>query len=405
MIAYDIMIAFVSVKSKEGVIPVRNTYMDNAATSYPKPECVYEAVDHFNRHMGGNPGRGSNQQSIRAGSVLLDTRELLAQLFHVQDSSDIAFTANVTESLNLGLKGFLKAGDHIITSSMEHNAVARPLYVLQRQGIEWTQVACASDGSLDPEDMRKAVRKNTRMICVLHASNLTGTIMPIREIGRLARAEGLTFMVDAAQTAGVLPINVQEDNINILAFTGHKGLLGPQGTGGIYIDPQISIRPLKEGGTGSLSEFLEQPELMPDLLESGTLNTPGIAGLGAGIRFIFEQGIENIRSHERHLTQLLMDGLKQIKGVKTYGPNDSCRQTAVVAFNLAEVDCGELSSTLDYEFGIITRSGLHCTPLAHQTIGTFESGSCRLSPGYFTSAEDIDCVLQAIEQLAQRLLP
>lgn len=379
------------------------TYMDNAATSYPKPESVYQVVDHFNRYMGGNPGRGSNQQSIQAGSMLLDTRESLARLFHIEDSSNIAFTANVTESLNIGLKGFLRPGDHVITSSMEHNAVARPLFVLQRQGIEWTQVACAQDGSLDPEDLRRAIKKNTRMICILHASNLTGTIMPIHEIGIIAHNAGLTFMVDAAQTAGVLPINVVQDKIGMLAFTGHKGLLGPQGTGGIYIDPEISIKPLKEGGTGSLSEYLEQPNLMPDMLESGTLNSPGIAGLGAGVKFIFDQGIDRIRSHEQNLTSQLIDGLSQIKGIKIYGSNDSGRQTAVLAFNLAGMDCGELSSSLDYEYGIITRSGLHCAPLAHHTIGTLQSGSCRLSPGCFTSQEDITYVLQAIDQLAQRL--
>lgn len=379
-----------------------NYYMDNAATSYPKPESVYEAVDDFNRNMGGNPGRGSNQQSIRAGSVILDTRDLLAQLFHIEDSANIAFTGNVTESLNIGLKGFLKPGDHIITSSMEHNAVARPLYVLQQQGVEWTRVACAKDGSLDPVDIRKAIKKNTRMICTLHASNLTGTIMPVREIGVIAREAGLKFMVDAAQTAGVLPIDVAEEKIDILAFTGHKGLFGPQGTGGIYIDPKIQVRPLKEGGTGSLSEYLEQPALMPDIMESGTLNSPGIAGLGAGIKFIIDQGLERIRAHEQKLTDQLFDGLAQIKGLQQYGPQDSRRQTAVVSFNLVGMDCGELSSSLDYEFGITTRSGLHCTPLAHQTIGTFESGACRLSPGYFNSKEDIDYVLGAIDQLARR---
>lgn len=377
-------------------------YMDNAATSYPKPESVYQAVDHFNRNMGGNPGRGSNQQSLRAGSVLLDTRDCLARLFNIEDSDDIAFTANVTESLNIGLKGFLRPGDHVITSSMEHNAVARPLFVLQSQGVEWTRVSCAQDGSLDPDEVRQAIKKNTRMICMLHASNLTGTIMPIHEIGALAHAAGIAFMVDAAQTAGVLPINVVEDKIDILAFTGHKSLLGPQGTGGIYIDPGISIRPLKEGGTGSLSEYLEQPALMPDILESGTLNTPGIAGLGAGVKFILEQGLNQIRVHEQNLISQLIDGLSQIKGIKLYGPNNNQKQTAVLSFNLTGMDCGELSSSLDYEFGIITRSGLHCAPLAHQTIGTLQSGACRLSPGYFTSSEDIIYVLTAIDQLVQQ---
>ncbi len=377
------------------------TYMDNAATSYPKPESVYQAVDHFNRNMGGNPGRGTNQQTLRAGSMLLDTRDSLARLFNIKDSSDIAYTLNVTEALNIGLKGLLRPGDHVITSSMEHNAVARPLFVLRQQGIEWTQVACAQDGSLDPDDIRRAIKSNTRLICMLHASNLTGTIMPIKEIGSIARTNQITFMVDSAQTAGVLPIDVEMDNIDILAFTGHKGLLGPQGTGGLYISPNIQIKPLKEGGTGSLSEHLEQPDFMPDALESGTLNAPGIAGLGAGLQFIFDKGLDRIRAHEQHLTDLLLDGLRQMPGITLYGPADSQRQTAVLAFNIDNLDCGELSTSLDYKFGITTRSGLHCAPLAHQTIGTLERGACRLSPGYFTDREDISKVLTAIDQLAR----
>lgn len=377
-------------------------YMDNAATSFPKPESVYKAVDHFNRYMGGNPGRGSNQQTLEAGSVLLNTREALARFFNINDSGDIAFTLNITESINIGLKGMLRPGDHVITSSMEHNAVARPLNVLRRQGIEWTQVACGQDGSLDPDDLRRAIKKNTRMICILHASNLTGTIMPIREIGHIARNAGVTFMVDSAQTAGVLPIDTELDNIDILAFTGHKGLLGPQGTGGIYISPRIQVKPLKEGGTGSLSEYLEQPDFMPDVLESGTLNTPGIAGLGAGLDFIVKQGLEKIKDHEQLLTNQLLDGLQQIPGVTLYGPADSNQRTAVLAFNLNNMDCGELSTYLDYKFGITTRSGLHCAPLAHQTIGTLAKGACRLSPGYFTDHDDVFKVLTAIDQLSRR---
>jgi selenocysteine lyase/cysteine desulfurase len=216
-------------------------YMDNAATSYPKPECVYTAVDDFNRHMGGNPGRGSSQRTLRAGAVLLEAREALAELFNVKDSSRIAFTLNITQALNLGLKGLLKPGDHVITTSMEHNAVARPLFVMQSQGIEWTRVQCAGDGSLDPHEVGKAIRPNTRLICMLHASNLCGTIMPVTEIGRIAQQNNILFMVDSAQTAGVLDIDVVRDNIDILAFTGHKSLLGPQGTGGIYLHPRILI--------------------------------------------------------------------------------------------------------------------------------------------------------------------
>jgi cysteine desulfurase family protein len=377
-------------------------YMDNAATTYPKPESVYTAVDHFNRHLGGNPGRGSNQATLKAGSILVDAREALARLFNIDNSEQIAFTSNITESLNIALKGYLHPGDHVISTSMEHNGVARPLYSLSRQGVEWTAVPCSSDGSLDPEEIRKAIKPNTRMVCMLHASNLTGTIMPISQVGRICRENGLVFVVDSAQSAGILPLDVKEQNIDILAFTGHKGLLGLQGTGGLYVAPGIQIDPLKVGGTGSLSEHLEHPEFMPDRLESGTPNTPGIVGLLAGVEFILQTGRENIRQHEQHITQLLLDGMREIKGIKLYGPCDVKRQTAVIAFNMEEVDCGELSMQLDYEYGIITRSGLHCAPLAHQVIGTLESGACRLSPGYFTTEEEAETVIRAIHELTQQ---
>ncbi|MEN6326702.1 MAG: aminotransferase class V-fold PLP-dependent enzyme [Syntrophomonas sp.] len=376
-------------------------YMDNAATSYPKPEVVYDAINDFNRNLGGNPGRGSNQQTLKAGSIMLQAREALARLFNINDSLRIAFTLNITEALNTGLKGILRPGDHVITTSMEHNAVARPLYVLANQGIEWTTVQCASDGSLDPQEINKAIKSNTRLICMLHASNVIGTIMPIGEVGKIARENHILFMVDTAQTAGILSIDVVRDNIDVLTFTCHKGLMGSQGTGGIYIGPGLIIKPLKEGGTGSLSEFLEQPQVMPDLLESGTPNTPGIAGLLAGVEFIAATGQETIRSHECNLTDQLVRGLKEIKGVTVYGPGDSAQQTAVVAFNIEGIDCGDVCMRLDYEYGIVTRSGLHCAPLAHQTMGTLELGACRLSPGFFTTSDEIDKVLKAIYNIAK----
>jgi cysteine desulfurase family protein len=377
-------------------------YMDNAATTYPKPESVYDAVDHFNRCLGGNPGRGSHHATLKAGSILLDAREALSRLFNIKDCEQIAFTSNITESLNIALKGYLRPGDHVISTSMEHNAVARPLYSLSQQGVEWTAVACAGDGSLDPEEIRKAIKPNTRVVCLLHASNLTGTILPIAEVGRICRDNGLLFIVDSAQSAGVLPIDVEEQNIDVLAFTGHKGLLGLQGTGGIYVAPGIEIRTLKEGGTGSLSEYLQHPEIMPDHLESGTPNTPGIVGLLAGVNFILQTGPENIRKHEQEMTQMLLDGLREIKGVRIYGPGDSKKQTAVIAFNIDDVDCGQLSMQLDYQYGIITRSGLHCAPLAHQVIGTLERGTCRFSPGYFTSKDEIKTVIRAIHDLSKQ---
>ena len=376
-------------------------YLDNAATSYPKPECVYRAMDDFNRQMGGNPGRGASRKTMNSNSILLETREALASLFNIPDSTRIAFCLNVTEALNTGLKGILKPGDHVITTSMEHNAIARPLLSLTRRGVEWSTAKCSSDGSLDPDDIRRLIRHNTRMICVLHASNVTGTIMPIREIGIIAKEHDLLFMVDSAQTAGVLPLDVAECHIDLLAFTGHKGLLGPQGTGGLYVRPVVDIEPLKEGGTGSLSEELTQPAFMPDHLEAGTPNTPGIAGLGAGVEFILSTGLENIRSHERRLTEVLIRGLQGIDGVNIYGPLDADQRTAVVAFNIEGIDCGEVSMRLDHEYGIITRSGLHCAPLAHRTLGTLQQGTCRLSPGYFSTDMEIEKVLRAVYAIAR----
>lgn len=380
---------------------MRAIYMDNAATTFPKPEAVYQAVDFFNRHMGGNPGRGSNKATLQAGSLLIDCRDALADLFNIVDSSNIAFTVNITEAINLAIKGILKPGDHVISSSMEHNAIARPLQVMtQQNGVEWTVVPCGGDGSLDPEELRKAIQPNTKMICILHASNLTGTLMPVEEVGKIAREHNLLFVLDTAQTAGVIPIDVEKQSIDLLTFTGHKGLLGPQGTGGIYVRPGLNISPLKQGGTGSLSEYLEHPSFMPDLLESGTHNTPGIAGLLAGLNFIKENGLEKIRTHEQELCERLMKGLKEIPGVVIYGPADSKKRTAVVAFNINNMDCGEVSTQLDYKYGVVTRSGLHCAPLAHKTIGTFESGSCRLSPGFFSSMEDVNIVIKAVHEIS-----
>jgi cysteine desulfurase family protein len=379
--------------------------MDNAATTFPKPEEVYQAVDYFGRNLGGNPGRGSNKATLQAGSILMDCREALADLFNIADSSHIAFTFNITEAINIALKGLLNPGDHVISSSMEHNAVARPLHAMQQCfGIEWTMAPCAGDGSMDPNEVRKAIRPNSKMICVLHASNLTGTIMPIAEIGKIAREHELLLVVDAAQTAGVIPIDVEKQYIDVLTFTGHKGLLGPQGTGGIYVQPGLAIKSLKQGGTGSLSENLEHPTFMPDLLESGTHNTPGIAGLLAGVNYIKQEGIEKIHKHEQRLSRMLMNGLQSIPQVELYGPVDIDRKTAVISFNIKGMDCGELSMSLDHYYGIVSRSGLHCAPLAHQTIGTYETGACRLSLGYFNREEDIELAIRAVDELAVKQL-
>jgi cysteine desulfurase family protein len=381
---------------------MKSIYMDNAATSFPKPECVYQAVDHFNRYLGASPGRGSHRQTVQAGSIMLEAREALARLFNIEDCSRIAFALNVTEALNTGLKGLLKPGDHVITSSLEHNAVARPLSGLTRVGVEWTTIPCDAEGKLRTDLLKREIRPNTRMICMLHASNLTGTIMPIAEVGKIARERGIVFMVDSAQTAGVLELDVEQQYIDILAFTGHKSLYGPQGTGGIYLRPDIQLNTLKEGGTGSLSESLEQPEHMPDRLESGTPNTPGIAGLLAGVEFIMKTGLENIRQHEQLLSSQLLEGMQAISGVEVYGAVSTLPRTAVLAFNVKGMDCGELSTRLDYEYGIVSRSGLHCTPMAHQVLGTLQQGACRLSPGFFNTEADVKVVLEALHSIARQ---
>ncbi|NLK51186.1 MAG: aminotransferase class V-fold PLP-dependent enzyme [Syntrophomonadaceae bacterium] len=376
-------------------------YLDNAATSWPKPEGVYQAVDDCLRHRGGNPGRGGHRLSLQAGRIILETRELLAQLFNITDSARIIFTGNVTEALNLALKGFLRAGDHLILTSMEHNAVVRPAYRLQDTGVEQTIIPCSREGRLDLATLAKNLRANTRLICVNHASNVTGTIQPIEAIGELAASKGIPLLVDCAQTAGILPIDVVKNKISLLAFTGHKGLFGPQGTGGLYIGKEIDLQPLKEGGTGSKSEVFVQPEELPDRFESGTPNTPGIAGLGAGIKFVLQEGLERIRKHEQALTRQIIEGLRRLEGVTRYGPNDLEEQTAVVSLNLEGWEAGELSYVLDQVFDIAVRSGLHCAPLAHATIDTLETGTLRISPGYFNTPAEIEVLLEALYSLVR----
>jgi len=381
---------------------MKGIYLDNAATSWPKPEAVYTAIDHFNRSIGGNPGRGTTSFALTSASVVLETRELLAQLFHINDPLRIAFTLNITEALNLALKGTLVPGDHLIISSMEHNALVRPAFTLAEHGVEITIVPCNSEGLLDPRKLVSAIKKNTKMVGLQLASNVTGTIQPVAEAGQICRERGILFLVDSAQGAGVLPIDVQRQVIDILTFTGHKGLYGPQGTGGIYVRPGISITPLKEGGTGSQSQDTKQPQFMPDCLESGTLNTPGIVGLGAGVRFVLEQGIDAIRLHEQKLTEFLWDHLAGIDKVKRYGMPSMKDRTAILSVSVDGMDSQEVSLLLEKEFGIVTRGGLHCTPLAHQTIGTLEQGTSRLSPGFFNTEREMEAVITAIAAIARK---
>ncbi len=378
-------------------------YLDNAATTWPKPEETIKAMEECIRNAGANPGRGGHKMSLSAGRIIFETREAIARLFNAGDPARVVFTGNATESLNLALKGILKPGDHVITSSMEHNAVARPLYVLKNRGVEVTEVPCSPQGTLDPGDIARAVKRNTKAVAVVHASNVTGAIIPVEEIGKITRERGIYFIVDAAQTAGLLDIDVEKMNIDILAFTGHKSLYGPQGTGGLYIGSGVLLEPLIQGGTGSKSESLEQPEDLPDKFESGTPNTPGIAGLGAGIRFINSKGQAWIRRHEQGLVARFLDGLEQMKKIEIYGPKDPALQVPVVSINVKGQDSSEIAFILDKVFDIACRSGLHCAPMAHKTMGTLERGTVRFSFSVFNTEAEVDRTLEALERTVAEL--
>ncbi|MGQ9632326.1 MAG: aminotransferase class V-fold PLP-dependent enzyme [bacterium] len=378
-------------------------YLDNAATSYPKPDAVYDAVNRFMREIGASSGRGAYRKALEADRIVYETRESLGRLFNIRDVSRIVFTQNATESLNLAIRGLLRRGDHVVTSSIEHNAVWRPLKTLESElGIEITAVSCSPEGHLDPEDVEEAIRPNTKLIVLLHASNVIGTILPIGDVGRIAERYGIPFLVDSAQTAGVYPIDVEESHIDLLAFAGHKGLFGPPGTGGLYIREGIDLTPLKAGGTGSESALERQPDFLPDRYEAGTLNAPGIAGLGAGVDFILDVGVDKIREKERSLTERLLRGLEDIPEVEIYGPRDPEGQVGVMSINVSDYPPGEVGYVLDEAYGVMVRTGLHCSPCAHRTIGTIDRGTIRISPGYFNTEGDINYLLGALREIVER---
>jgi cysteine desulfurase family protein len=378
-------------------------YLDNAATSFPKPEATLAAMINYQQNIGGSPGRSGHGLSIDAGRIVFETRETLARLFNIEDPLRIAFTKNVTEALNIALLGLLKKGDHVVTTSMEHNSVMRPLRFLQSQGVELSVVSCSPRGELDPGDINSAFQKNTKIVVLTHASNVTGTIMPVEEIGKMTRNRGdVLLCVDAAQTAGALPIDVAKMSIDLLAFTGHKSLYGPQGTGGLYVRKGLDqkIAPLMRGGTGSRSEFEDQPDFMPDKYESGTPNAIGLAGLGAGVSFILAQTIDAIRAKEEQLTSRFLYQLKEWKDqVNAYGPNHAAKQTAVVSFNLKNITPSDAALYFEEKWGIMCRPGLHCAPAAHKSMGTFSQGTVRFSFGFFHSEKDIDKAAGAVRDL------
>ena len=380
-------------------------YLDNAATSFPKPGKVYEAVLRTMREVGASPGRGGYRQSLEAGRILFQAREAAAGFFSIADSSRIIFTHNATGALNLALQGTLVAGDHVITTTMEHNSLLRPLYALRNKGIELTIVPADRYGVISVEDISSAMRANTRMIAVSHVSNVCGAIQPIKELAELCRAAGALFLVDAAQSAGHLPIDVENLTIDLLAVPGHKGLLGPGGTGLLYVAPHVQLKPVVQGGTGTNSTAEEQPIIMPDGFEAGTHNIPGIAGLHAGLEFISELGLFAIHQHETAMLYQAEQTLKNIPGVTIYGPSEWSGRCSVLSFTAAGVDSALLAAELDHGFDIAVRSGLHCAPLAHRTLGTMPGGTVRLSPGWFTTSEEIaffsDAVVKCIAKIRQ----
>ncbi len=377
-------------------------YLDNAATSWPKPESVYQTMDEFLRQKGGNPGRGSHSMAVAARETVEETRMLVARLINAPDKDRVIFTLNCTDSLNLGLKGLLRPGDHVITSCIEHNSVVRPLGKLEQAGVKVVRLPPHSgDGFVLPQDIEKVITEETKLVVITHASNVTGVIQPINEYGAIARQHNLIFMVDAAQTAGKYPLDVKASHIDLLAFSGHKGLFGPPGTGALYIGERVDLDSLREGGTGSYSEQEEQPFELPYRYESGTVNSAGISGLGAGLKYIFTEGLERIRTHEQYLVERLIEGLYNIPGLILYTAGDRSKQAPIISCNIKGHEPGEVGAILDQAFDIKVRTGLHCAPAAHKTLGTFPLGTVRLSPGYFNTMEEIDFTLEAIEKVAR----
>jgi len=367
---------------------------------------VTSAMVRFMEEVGANPGRSGHLLSIEAARVLYEAREVLSTLFQVRDPSRIVFTLNATEALNLVLKGLLKPGDHILTSSMEHNSVMRPLRDLEKRGIALTVLPCLKDGTLDPEEVEKRIRSSTRLVVLNHASNVTGTLLPVRDVGTIVRRHHLLLLVDAAQTAGAFPIDLERDQIDFLAFAGHKSLYGPQGTGGLVLGERVrerEITPLKQGGTGSRSEFEEQPDFLPDLFESGTPNGVGVAGLKAGVEFVLRKGVENIRHQEMDLAGRLWEGLKGIPGIQLIGPKGKGTRMPIVSFRLSQQSPSKVASKLEKGFGILCRPGLHCAPAAHRTIGTFPEGTVRFSLSVFNSEAEIDTTLRAVSAISKEM--
>ena len=375
-------------------------YFDNAATTLQKPECVIQAVTEALTSYG-NPGRGVHDPSLSASRAVYEARSAMAELLHAENPTRIAFTANATESLNIAIKGILRPGDHVITTALEHNSVLRPLYELEGLGVELTILPADDRGSVCYDDFEAAIRGNTRAIVCTHGSNLTGNLMDIGRIGTMAKAHGLLLVVDASQTAGVFPIDVQKMGIDILCFTGHKGLLGPQGTGGLYVRAGVEVRPLLTGGSGVQSHSRTHPTQMPTALEAGTLNAHGLAGLNAGVRYLLETGIDTIREKELELMWTFYEGVREIPGITLYGDFSQRNRCPIVSLNIRDYDSAQVADVLFSGFGIATRPGAHCAPLMHEALGTGKQGAVRFSFSHNNTLEEINIAVSAIREIAQ----
>ncbi|AJD29651.1 MULTISPECIES: aminotransferase class V-fold PLP-dependent enzyme [Clostridium] len=381
-------------------------YLDNAATTYPKPEKVYSSILNYMKNVGASPGRGGYENALTGDRMVYKCRQSLINLFNFNKIENVIFTSNITASLNILIKSIVKDDWHVITSSMDHNSVIRPLVSLEKSNkIELDILNCSEEGLINVEDFKNTIKDNTKLVVLSHASNIVGTIQPLEAIGNICKEKGIYFIIDSAQTAGVLPLDFQNLNCNALAFTGHKALLGPQGIGGFIIDDKLNniATNFIEGGTGSLSESTLQPDFLPDKFESGTMNTPGIAGLLAGIEYINEEGLNTIKEREEYLSREFINGLLNIDSIKVYGPLDASLRTATLSINSSKIDNSELGFLLDSEFGIMVRTGLHCAPLAHKTIGSFPQGTLRFSFGAFNDIKDINYALYALNSILSRM--
>ena len=376
-------------------------YLDNAATSYPKAPGVGDAVKHFIDDVGCNVKRGVYKSSLSAEEIVFETREQLCRLFNFDKPENVIFTQNITQSLNYILKGIFKPGDHCIVSSMEHNAVMRPLTQLKGSGVEFSRIQCDTFGRLNPKDILEHIKSNTKAIVMTHASNVCGTVLPIHEAGKICKEKGLNFIIDSAQGAGALRLDFQQLNADAIAFTGHKGLMGPQGIGGFLVNDKLANRmnPLITGGTGSFSDSEEQPEYLPDKFEAGTPNIPGIFGLNTALKYLESIGIEDIWSSEMNVTGRFINEVNNMKGIRLAGIKDIVDRTAVVSLDFQGRDNAEISYELDKEYGIATRCGLHCAPSAHKTLGTFPQGTVRFSFSHFTTLEEVKYAVDAINKI------